>query len=220
MKRPLPIFRFALASLLLVLSAAARATAPDELLRSVTNEMFDRLQSQQELFTREPQRLFELVEEVLVPHVDTQVMSRMVLGVNWRRATPEQRARFAEEFKNLLIRFYVSALLNNPDQLHRLIQQGEKMITFLPGSEPQDRRTRVRAEVHPPEGPTVPVSFSLYQNDDQWLVYDVNVDGVSIVINYRNSFASQISRNGLPALIDQLARRNEELWQKTAAKGR
>ncbi len=221
MLRQFPLLNRLAATLLLFCFAlpVSAAVPPQQMLRSVTEEMITKLQDEKQLLNEEPEQLFALVENVLVPHVDAEAMSRLVLGVNWRRATPEQRERFTEEFKTLLVRFYVSALLDNPDQINRLLEKGQDLITFLPGGEPQDRRVQVRAEAHPPNGPSIPVTFSLYEKGDQWLVYDVKVEGVSLVINYRNSFASQISRYGLSGLIERLEQRNEELWEKTAANG-
>ncbi len=209
----------ALLWLCLAIPAWANVPPPDALLESVSTEMIDALEAEREAVKDNPERLFTLVEEILVPHVDTETMARMVLGAHWRRASEEQRARFTEQFKTLMIRFYVSALLDDPSELDRLLEQKDRLIQILPTQHGEDeRRARVRAEVRPPEGPVVPVSFSLYRREagDPWQVYDVNVEGISIIINYRNSFGSQISREGLDALIQELTTRNQQLWEKAA----
>lgn len=213
-------FALWLASLLLF-ALAARAEAnvpPEQMLQSVTKEMISVLKRERDTVKKEPTRLFDLVEQVLLPHVDMDVMSRFVLGKHWRTATPEQRTRFTAEFKNLLIRFYVSAMLDDPNKIDELLADDPKdLISFIPAKvDASTRKTLVRAEVHMPNGgPKVPVSFSLFRRDGgEWLLYDVNVDGISLVTNYRSSFATEVSRQGLDALINQLAERNKELLEK------
>lgn len=205
-----------IAGLVAISQPAAAAAQPAVMLETLSDRMIETLQQERSSLDERPERLFQLVEDVLVPHVDVETMARMVLGAHWRRASAGQRERFTKEFKTLLVRFYVSALLDDPEQLNRLIDKGDALITFQPGQvDAKGERARVRAEVHPPNGPPVPVTFSLYRKADEWLVYDVNVDGISIVINYRSSFGSQISRNGLDSLISELAQRNATLWEKT-----
>jgi phospholipid transport system substrate-binding protein len=207
-----------LASLLLfALTARAEANVPPEqMLESVTQEMISVLKREKEAVKKQPTKLFDLVEEVLLPHVDMDVMSRFVLGRHWRTATAEQRQRFSAEFKNLLIRFYVSALLDDPSQIDELLANTDNLITYLPTTvDDSTRKTTVRAEVHMPNGgPKVPVTFSLFRRDGQWLLYDVNVDGISLVTNYRSSFSTEVSREGLDTLIQRLAERNQALLEK------
>lgn len=204
---------------LLLFTVAARAQAnisPEQMLESVTQEMITVLERERETVKAEPTKLFDLVEQVLLPHVDMEVMSRFVLGKHWRRASAEQRDRFTVEFKNLLIRFYVSAMLEDPGKIDELLVDTDNLITFLPsGADESTRKTTVRAEVHMPNGgPKVPLAFSLFRRDGTWLLYDVNVDGISLVTNYRSSFSTEVSREGLDTLIDRLAERNRELLEK------
>jgi phospholipid transport system substrate-binding protein len=207
-----------LASLLLfTMTVRAEANvAPDKMLESVTQEMFELLKRERTSVKQKPTRLFVLVEQVLLPHVDMQVMSRFVLGKHWRNATPAQRDQFSNEFKNLMVRFYVSALLDQPDQLDELLANTDNLIAYLPVKLDADtKKTTVRAEVHMPNGgPRVPVSFSLFKKEGNWLMYDVNVDGISLVSNYRSSFNSEASRDGLDQLIQHLAERNKSLLAK------
>lgn len=214
---------FVLASLLLFsLTARAEANvAPTEMLQSVTEQIFTVLKRDKTTIHEKPEHLFDLVEEVLLPHVDMEVMSRYVLGRYWRTATEEQRARFIKEFKNLLVRFYVSALLDDPSQLDSLLADTNGLINYKPIKlDPDTRKTIVRAEVSMPNGgPKIPVSFNLFRNKaGEWMMYDVNVDGISLVSNYRSSFAMEVKRDGLDALIARLADRNEQLLEQAKAK--
>ncbi len=201
--------------------ASAQASAPPhQMLEGVTQELLTVLKTEQAAINEKHEHLFELVEQVLLPHVDLDVMSRYVLGKYWRTASEEQRQRFSHEFKNLMVRFYVSAILDDPKQLGELLEDSDNLISYLPvETDESTKKTRVRAEVHMPNGgPRVPVSFSLFMKDDKWMMYDVNVDGISLVSNYRSSFATEMRSGGLDPLIERLATRNAELLQATRDK--
>ncbi len=219
--RPIRAWLGALLLLGLLSGPATAAVAPQTMLESVTSEIIDVLKREQTTVQNEPAHMFTLVEQVLLPHVDMDVMSRYVLGKYWRRANEEQRERFRQEFKNLLVRFYASALLEDTDKLEQLLANSENLIKYLPVSvDDTTRKTTVRAEVNMPNGgPRVPVSFSLFRNTKgDWMMYDVNVDGISLVTNYRSSFAAEIKRDGLDALLDRLAERNRELLEEAKKK--
>lgn len=194
--------------------AAAAVTHPTGMLQNLTDEVIAVLKSEQEAVHEDPTYLFEVVERVLLPHVDMDVMSRYVLGKYWRSASDAQRERFRQEFKDLLVRFYVSALIEDTAKLDELLANSENLISYMPVNiDEATRKTTVRAEVNMPNGgPRVPVSFSLFRNTEgEWMMYDVNVDGISLVTNYRSSFATEIKKDGLDKLIDRLAERNRQL---------
>ena len=201
-------------------ATAQASVKPHQMLEGVTQELFTVLKAEQTAIDAKHEHLYELVEQVLLPHVDLDVMSRYVLGKNWRVATTEQRERFSSEFKNLMIRFYVSALLEDPAELASLLENTDSLISYLPvETDENTKKTRVRAEVHLPNGgPRVPVSFSLFLKQGKWMMYDVNVDGISLVSNYRSSFATEVRRDGLDTLIERITTRNEELLQATRDK--
>src|SRR5574339_612976 len=110
--------------------AAANVEEPRVMLESVSKELLGKLKSEQAQVNAKPQRMFDIVDQVLVPHVDLETMSRMVLGKHWRTATPEQRARFTAEFRTLMVRFYVSALLDDPKQIDTILAHSDTIITF------------------------------------------------------------------------------------------
>ncbi len=201
-------------------ATAQASVQPHQMLEGLTQELFDVLKAEQAAIDAKHEHLFELVEKVLLPHVDLDVMSRYVLGKYWRSASNEQRERFSNEFKNLMVRFYVSALLEDPAELASLLENTDSLISYLPvETDENTKKTRVRAEVHLPNGgPKVPVSFSLFLKEGKWMMYDVNVDGISLVSNYRSSFATEVRRDGLDTLIQRISSRNEELLQATRDK--
>ena len=201
-------------------ATAQASVQPHQMLEGVTQELFNVLKAEQAAIDAKHEHLFELVEQVLLPHVDLGGMSRYVLGKNCRNANKEQRERFRNEFKNLMVRFYVSALLEDPAELASLLENTDSLISYLPvETDENTKKTRVRAEVHLPNGgPRVPVSFSLFLKEGKWMMYDVNVDGISLVSNYRSSFATEVRRDGLDTLIERITTRNEELLQATRDK--
>lgn len=169
---------------------------PVELTREVTNELLARIEAEREQLDGDEEALRELVDELLLPHVDVVFIARVVLARHWRGASEEQRREFIRAFRDALIRSYASALLAYDNQ----------EIRFLPlRDDPAEGDVRVRMEFVPHEGEPVPVVFRMHQRgSEQWRVYDVVVENISLVTNFRGAFDSEIRRNGLDALISKL----------------
>jgi phospholipid transport system substrate-binding protein len=162
-------------------------------------QMVEALRKNRVALDRDPGRLYELVNQIVLPNFDFELMSRWVLGRAWQQATPEQRRRFTEEFRTLLVRTYAKALLEYADE----------EIQVLPQSAMADgKEITIRTEVKPKTGQPIPIHYSMHLGNDAWKVYDVTVEGVSLVTNYRGAFASQIRSNGLDAVIADLRQRN------------
>ncbi len=194
---------------LLVMFAALTANAvptpgnisPQELVRDTSSRMLSALRDEREEIAGNPGRLYELVADIVLPYFDFERMSQWVLGKNWRTATPEQRVRFVEQFRKLLVRTYGTALSGYAD---------EKII-YLPHSDSAEGvKVTVRTEIEQ-GGSTIPINYSMYNSKDGWKVYDVAISGVSLVTNYRSTFASIIRGEGMDSLIDQLVKRNGAL---------
>ncbi len=198
----IPQFRFALALLLLLAGVAVRAADtqdPQVLVKDVTDRVLARLDADRAQLKADPKLIYPLVEDLVLPHFDFGRMSAWVLGKNWRSASAEQRTRFTAEFRTLLVRTYAVALLEYSGQT----------VNYLPGRASEDGRSAlVRTEIAQTGQPSIALNYSLYQRDGQWLVYDISVDGVSLVTNYRSSFNDQIAQGGLDGLIAQLEKRN------------
>jgi phospholipid transport system substrate-binding protein len=194
----------ALGLLLLLLSSNAlwaAARAPQEVVQDTSARMVDALRKNRTTLDRDPSRLYELVNQIVLPNFDFELMSRWVLGRAWQQATPDQRSRFAEEFRTLLVRTYAKALLEYADEDIRLLPQSAPKV--------DGKETTVRTEVKPKTGQPIPINYSMHLgNNGVWKVYDVTVEGVSIVTNYRDTFASQIRSQGLDAVITDLQQRN------------
>ncbi len=169
-------------------------TTPTDVVRSTADEVIERLRVSRPL---NDEQAYTLVEEMILPHLDFVTFARLTLGKHWRKASAEQRTAFTEGFRDLLMRTYATSL--NAYSGERIEHTGQR--------DEGDGRVLVQTRVIRPQGPPVLVDFRLQRNNDTWMVYDVVIEGVSLIINYRSDFGTVISRNGLDALLQQLADR-------------
>ena len=171
------------------------------LVKNTALQVTSRIRAERPLIEENPQRLQSLIDELMLPHIDFQRMSKWVLGKHWRRANPEQREQFINEFRQLVLRTYSTALFEFSDQ----------KVEILPVRATADaHEVTVRTEIHPRQGPMIPIAYDLYLNhEQQWKVYDVSIDGISLIANYRSSFSTQIRRGGgINTLLDKMHKRN------------
>jgi phospholipid transport system substrate-binding protein len=182
-------------------ASAQTPTPPDELVQQTTREVLELLRESGQEIEQNPKKVFDAVRALVLPHFDFELMGRFVLARNWQQATVEQQQRFTEEFRELLVRTYGTALAEYSGQ----------EVRFPPMNADLERgRATVPMEIVQPDGPAIPLSYSLYRTDDEWKVFDVTVDGVSLVQNYRSTFATEVQRNGIDGLIKRLAERNAQ----------
>jgi len=179
---------------------AAKGEQPaTALVESTANEVLSRLRADPGATTDNPERLFQIAEEVVLPHFDFARMSQRVLGKHWRTASADQRARFIGEFKTLLVRTYATAVSDYRDS----------DITFMPARELAANTFRVRSSVNRGDGaPSLLVDYDVYQRAEAWKIFDVAINGVSIVISYRAGFNTDITKLGMDGLIEQIAQHN------------
>jgi len=188
---------------LLTLTAVAAPVAPAsprDMVIDTSQKMLAALKKDKDLLKQNPQRIYELVSEIVLPHFDFTTMSKWVLGKNWRTLNPGQQQRFTTEFRTLLVRTYAVSLSEYQDQ----------KLNYLPlKAAPSADDVTVRTEVLRGGGPAIPINYSMHLTANGWKVYDVVIDGVSLVINYRTSFATQIRTGGVDKLIEDLVARNQ-----------
>jgi len=185
--------------LLLVLglgSAHAAPTPPDVAVKETTEKMRSLIAANHAAYKADKNKFYAVVDEVLVPRFDVPGISKLVLGRNWRSATPEQRTRFQSAFKNSLIRNYADALLENYDSADAKFQSlrlvgGETDVT-------------VKAELIRKVGNPIAVGFSMQLVGNDWKVYDVIIENLSLVTNFRGQFNEEIKKGGLDALITRI----------------
>jgi phospholipid transport system substrate-binding protein len=205
MVRPRPVRRGLLRAVVVVLAALAAPAlaaeqAPDELVRSVADDVLKVIQQDRDLRAGSQSKMADVMEEKIVPHFDFQRMTRLAVGRSWRQATPEQQQRLVDEFRVLLVRSYSTAYT-----AYRDIDIEVKPVKLQPTDEDVQVRTVIKV---PGGGPSVNVDYSMFKASTAWKVYDVTVDGISLVTTYRSTFAEQVSKGGIDALIKALADMN------------
>jgi phospholipid transport system substrate-binding protein len=195
--------------LLLALTVPARGEnlPPDALVKATIQELLDVVRQDRDIQAGNRRKVMALAEAKVLPHFDFVRMTRLAVGSFWRQATPEQRAQLEKEFRNLLLYTYVSALTDKSYGQYK-----DYKVEFEPfRMQPNDTEVAVRITVKRPAGPPIPVEYSMFKAPDGWKAYDVKVDGVSLVINYRASFANEIRQGGIEGLIQTLAQKNRTL---------
>jgi phospholipid transport system substrate-binding protein len=180
------------------------ATAPEVLVRDLSNEVLATIKADKALASGDVNRAQKLVDEKILPYVEFEKMTRLAVGRGWRQATPEQRAALTREFRTLLVRTYSGALSQVTD--HKV-----ELRPFR--AQPTDTDVLVRTSVVASRGDPIQLDYRLEKTDAGWKIYDVNILGVWLVENYKTQFASQINAGGVDGLIKTLTDRNRQLEQ-------
>lgn len=180
----------------------AAVTPPQDVVQETSTQMLDALRQNRATIDREPGQIYPLVNRIVLPNFDFELMSRWVLGRAWQQATPEQRRQFTEEFRTLLVRTYAKALLEYANDKIQILPQA---------SAASGDDTTVKTEVRPKAGQPIQINYNMHLGNEGWKVYDVTVDGVSLVTSYRSTFTTQIRDNGMDAVIADLRQRNARL---------
>ena len=173
--------------------------APDELVRKVTAEVMDAMGRDRASRPVDRAAAIAIAEEKILPHVDFVEATRLAMGRSWRAATPAQQAALVTEFRTLLVRTYATALEGLRDQ--RVEQDPLRMS-------PGDVEVRVRDRFIKSGTPAVTIDYQMRRTAEGWKVYDIAVDGVSLVLNYRDAFDHEIRRTGIDGLIAVLQEKN------------
>ena len=194
------VFIFSTPFMVFAADGAASPDSPALLVEQTTTQILAAIRQERETISVEPARIRQLVDQIVVPHMDFVRVARLALGKQWRRVSADQQARFVDVFRTMLMRTYVSALTEFTDV----------SISYRPARMSRDgRRAAVRADIrYGNEG--IVLEYRLYHHDNVWKAYDIVVQGVSLVASYRASFTSEIRRNGIDALIERLAAANRE----------
>ncbi|HSU76557.1 MAG TPA: ABC transporter substrate-binding protein [Burkholderiales bacterium] len=188
----------------------AQSTAPDVLVKTITDDVTTMIKKDKDIQAGDTKKAADLIESKIVPHFNFTRLARLAMGRNWRSATPEQQKALASEFKTLLVRTYSTALVNYKGQ----------QIDYKPlRAKPEDSEVTVKSEVKP-SGSTQPVTidYELEKTSNGWKIYDVKVEGVSLVTTYRDTFATEVREGGIDGLIKSLAAKNREPLSSGAGK--
>ncbi|KAF7599072.1 MAG: hypothetical protein CGU28_07930 [Candidatus Dactylopiibacterium carminicum] len=190
------------ALLAFVAFAASAQEAPDVLARRLMTEVIEIVKNDKAIQAGDQQRILDLVETKVLEHFDFARMTALAMGREWRSASADQRKALTNEFRTLLVRSYSNALSQYKNQT----------IDFKPlRMKPTDTDVIVRTEIRQPGAKPVSIDYEMIKSGDAWKVYDVMVAGVSLVTNYRETFAQEIRNGGIDGLIRSLSERNKQL---------
>ncbi|MFZ2405491.1 MAG: ABC transporter substrate-binding protein [Methylobacter sp.] len=196
---------FGLIAILLGLMPATQGIAenlqpPQQVIQSVSTQLQQKLKDKS--FTKNFAQVTEFVNGVISVHTDFDKIAPLVLGKNWKSATTDEQERFKHEFQTLIVRTYSRAF----------IEYNDWTIRFMPlESSTEATKVIVKTKVIQPSQQPIDVNYRMFLNKGEWKVYDILIDGVSLVTNYRSTFSEEIQRKGsLSAVIDSLVKRNAE----------
>ena len=180
-------------------AGALAAESPDALVKRTAEDVMAIVKNDKDIQAGNQDKIFALAEEKILPNFNFDRVSRLVLGKNWTKATPDQKAAFQTEFRTLLLRTYATALSKFKNQTIEY-----KPLRLADGA----NTAAVKTVILQPGGQPIAVDYSLEKQADAWKVYDIVIEGVSLVTNYRGQFTQEIRQNGLDSLIKKLAEKN------------
>lgn len=176
--------------------------APDALIKNVSSEVLTIVRQDKDIQSGNTQRVIQLVEQKVLPHFNFARMTQLAVGRDWNKATPEQKKQLISEFRNLLVRTYSNALTAYKNQTIEY-----KPLKFMPA----DTDLTVKTQVNQPGGKPIKIDYNVEKLADGWKVYDVVIADVSLVTNYRETFAQEVRNGGVDGLIKALAAKNKSL---------
>ncbi|HEX5539711.1 MAG TPA: ABC transporter substrate-binding protein [Methylophilaceae bacterium] len=188
-------------AMMIFAGVALAGVAPDVLVKKTAEDVLAVVKSDKDIQNGDRQKIYALAEEKILPNFDFDRVSRLVLGKYWRSATKEQQAAFQREFRSLMLRTYATALSKYRDQT----------IDFKPfHMQPGATDVTVESEIIQPGGQPIGVDYTLEKTGDSWKVYDIVIEGVSLVTNYRGQFSNAIRQSGMDGLIKKLSEKNAQ----------
>jgi phospholipid transport system substrate-binding protein len=184
-----------------VATASAQGLAPEQLVQKVTEEVMTAIKSDKQLAAGDKQKAMKLAEEKVLPYIDFEEATRLAVGRAWSQATPEQRKQLVSEFRNMLVRTYSNAIEGYQGQtLQVMPSRGGKQ-------DAKDEAT-VRTQFTRAGGKPLPIEFQMRKTGPDWKVYDISVEGISLVLTYRSEFDNVVRQEGIEGLIKRLTQKN------------
>ncbi len=190
----------ALGSSVNLVTAEVAPESAAAVIADTVGQVLSRLGPEEAHVEGDPHRVYALVNEIVVPHLDMSRMARIVLGKHARNADPAAFAEFTREFQVLLVRTYATSLMAYGGEA---IDVGETTRAARKGT------ASVRLKIHRADEAPIDISFRTHNKSGPWLVYDIQIEGISLVSNYRSEFSSIVRKQGIEALISDLKRRNQ-----------
>jgi phospholipid transport system substrate-binding protein len=178
---------------------AQQDLGPEELVRKVTQDVLDAIRSDKQLAAGDKQKALKLAEEKVLPHIDFEEATRLAVGRAWAQATPEQRKKLVEEFRKMLVRTYSNAIS---------AYEGQTMKVLPVRMKPGDTEVTVHNRYIRAGGQPLPVDYQMHKTDQGWKIYDITVEGVSLVLTYRSEFDAIVKQEGIDGLIKRMTEKN------------
>lgn len=198
-------FFLAITWLLLTFSQAYAAPAADLFVKSIADDVLTIVKKDKDIQSGDQQKVFSLAEEKILPHFNFEHVCRLVLGKNYSKSTKDQQEAFQKEFRTLMLYTYASALSKYRNQT----------IEYKPLKDyPDDKQVVVKTLIQQAGGQPIAVDYTLEGINESWKVYDITIEGVSLVTNYRNQFGNEIRQSGIDGLIQKLADKNKDNLNK------
>ena len=198
-----------LSALLLAPISWAAETRPDTLVKETAQEVLTIIKKDKEIQSGNKAKILNLVKSKILPHFNFTRMTRLAMGKNWRKASPQQKKELEKEFRTLLVRTYYKALAVYSD--HTIKVSPLKNVAGKTDA-------TVKTEIIQSHGQPVSIDYSMEKINSAWKVYDITVAGISLVINYRGSFNSKIRSGGVEGLLKALNKKNRMLKDKDKEK--
>jgi len=176
-------------------AAQAASEQPSQVIEDAANGLLKALSSDRQTYQNNPSKVSGLVDQYILPHVDTQFAAQLVLGRYWKTATQQQRERFIDAFQHSMLNNYGAAIVNFTSNTLKV---------FPTRVNPGDQNATVRTEMARSSGPPVSVNYYMHMTPQGWQAWDVVIDGVSYIMSYRQDFQPQIAQQGLDAVINNL----------------
>ena len=191
--------RLLIVFLLFSTPAVAQDTGPEELVKKMTADVLEAIKGDKQLAAGDRQKAIKLAEEKVLPHIDFEEATRLAVGRGWAQATPEQKKRLITEFRNMLVRTYSNAIG---------AYEGQTMKVLPVRMKPGDTDVTVHNQFIRPGGKPVLIDYTMRKADKGWKIYDIVVEGVSLVLTYRSEFDAVVKQDGIDGLIKRLAQKN------------
>jgi phospholipid transport system substrate-binding protein len=182
-----------------VLPVSAQDSEPEALVKKITEEVLAALKTDKQLAAGDREKAVKLAEQKILPHVDFEEATRLAVGRGWKEASPEQRKKLIAEFRNMLVRTYSNAIGT---------YEGQTMKVLPSRVKPGEGEATVRNQFLRPGGKPILIDYSMRKTDSGWKIYDIVVEGVSLVLTYRSEFDAVVKQEGVDGLIKRLGQKN------------
>ena len=179
--------------------ALAQELSPEDLVKKVTADVLETVKSDKQLAAGDKQKALKLAEEKILPLIDFEEATRLAVGRAWREANPEQKKNLVAEFRSMLVRTYSNALEG---------YQGQTMKVLPSRTKPGDTEATVRNQYLRPGAKPVPIDYQMHKTGQGWKIYDITVEGISLVLTYRSEFDAVVKQNGIDGLVKRLREKN------------